>query len=1059
MQRSSRKSSPPPRPFLYGEVPFNITRSDFMYARISAWFLVLALVLATHVSAQERFGTLQGRVTDQQGASIPGVTVSVTSLSSGETRTFVTDTNGQFVAADLNPGRYKVTFDLSGFTRVERPDVSVVLGRTFEVNTEMSVAGLTEAVQVTAESPLVDNRSTLIAHNVSAEEFDRLPKGRSFQSIALTAPSVNAGEVEGGFQVNGASGAENGFTVDGITTNSLINGQSRQNTVFEYLQEVQVKTSGISAEYGGALGGVISAVTKSGGNVVRGEGHYFFEGSALAVGPVKRLVLEPSLENSAFYVQDRENENRQSEFGGSIGGPILSDRLFFFGSYSPRVENRDNLYNFTDGSGTFSNKIWRQQAFGKLTYANRRVTANWSTLWTPTKSEGSIFGYTGETPNANSTTLASYEPNRVRGYEINQVNTSGTVDVRLTSAASVSFRGGYFHDRYSDTGISQTTNYRYGSAATAAAGIPANLQGPLNFENTPRALITDFDTTKRTNLNIDYNHYLNFLGVHAMRAGYGIQHVVNDINSYYPGGYVDLLFGRSFTFNGVTTGTGTYGYYGVNDRRITNRAGSDIQSVYAQDQWTLGSRLTLNLGIRTEDENIPDFRPEANGASAIKFNMKDKIAPRVGAAFDVFGNGRMKVFGSWGLYYDWTKYELPRGSFGAETWCTYYRALDTLDFGSLNLSNMPGRDLWVTPGTCRDRRFQADVDPDIKPMRQSSASGGFEYQLGHNGVLTAHYIHNDLLETIEDIGFLNAEGSEGYVIGNPGKGLSAIQFPTGETPAGFATPRPKRQYDALELGYNRRFANNWFFSANYTLSRLYGNYAGLASSDEITTPTTGGSSATAQQQAGSIARPGGNTNRAFDLDELLWDSKGNVGLLGRLATDRPHVVKLYGAYDFPFGTQVGAFFYGGSGTPVYTYVTSTNSADLFVEGRNGWYENGRVINDKRTPALYRTDLLLSHDISLPGGQKRLRLELNVLNVFNQQTARHIFNYLNKGAIIPDRQSSFIDLAHTDLSQGYDYIALINSTTDGAAAAYDPRYGLGDLFEAGRRAYATVKFVF
>ena len=121
-----------------------------------------------------------------------------------------------------------------------------------------------------------------MAHNVTSEEIDRLPKGRSFQSIALTAPSVTSGEIEGGFQVNGASGAENSFTVDGVVTNGLIYGQSRQNTVFEYLQEVQVKTTGISAEYGGALGGVISAVTQSGGNTYRGEGHYYFQGSALA---------------------------------------------------------------------------------------------------------------------------------------------------------------------------------------------------------------------------------------------------------------------------------------------------------------------------------------------------------------------------------------------------------------------------------------------------------------------------------------------------------------------------------------------------------------------------------------------------------------------------------------------------------------------------------------------------------------------------------------------------------------------------------------------------------
>jgi hypothetical protein len=131
-------------------VTHTITRSQFMYARISALLLVLALVLTANVNAQERFGTLQGRVTDQQGAAIPGVTVSVTSLSSGETRTFVTDTNGQFVASDLNPGRYKVGFELSGFTRVERPDVSVVLGRTFEMDTQLSVGGLAETVQVTA---------------------------------------------------------------------------------------------------------------------------------------------------------------------------------------------------------------------------------------------------------------------------------------------------------------------------------------------------------------------------------------------------------------------------------------------------------------------------------------------------------------------------------------------------------------------------------------------------------------------------------------------------------------------------------------------------------------------------------------------------------------------------------------------------------------------------------------------------------------------------------------------------------------------------------------------
>jgi hypothetical protein len=151
-----------------------------MHARISALLVAMTVAMTGLATAQERFGTLTGRVTDQQGAAVPGVTVTVTNTQSGEVRTFVTDGNGQYIAADLNPGRYTVAFELSGFSTVERTGVSVLLGRTFELNAEMRVGGLTETVQVTGEAaPLVDTRSTLIAHNVTTEEFDRLPKGRS----------------------------------------------------------------------------------------------------------------------------------------------------------------------------------------------------------------------------------------------------------------------------------------------------------------------------------------------------------------------------------------------------------------------------------------------------------------------------------------------------------------------------------------------------------------------------------------------------------------------------------------------------------------------------------------------------------------------------------------------------------------------------------------------------------------------------------------------------------------------------------------------------------------
>ena len=1023
-----------------------------MYARLSAVLMAIALVLPGSAGAQERFGGLTGRVVDQQSLALPAVTVVTTHQESGEVRSFVTDADGRFTVPDLVPGRYRVRFELSGFSAVERADVLVQLGRTFQVDGQMSVGALTETVQVTGEAtPLIDLRSTLIAHNVSAEEFDRMPKGRSFQSIAFTAPSVSQGEIEGGFQVNGASGAENSFTVDGIVTNSLVNGASRQNTVFEYLQEVQVKTTGITAEFGGALGGVVSAVTKSGGNTFRGETHYYFDGSALAAAPVKRLVLDPLTERTAYYIQDKEQSNKRNEFGGSLGGPIVRDRLFFYGAYSPRNEKRTNNYNFAGGTnGDLPRNTWSQQAFGKVSFSSRRVNANWSALWTPTTVTGTLSGYNGATPNSQTSTQAGLAPNIPRGWEQSQVNTSGTVDITLTNASFLSARGGVFNDRYSDTGISSRTSYTYLNPTTSVNAIlPAALQGGSGLVNTPRAQIAEFDTTKRQNFNLDYNHSFNAGGFHTIKGGYGFQHVVNDIDTNYPGGFVQINWGGSFVFGGVNRGNGTYGFYEVNDRRTTNQAGSDIHSLYIQDQWSIGDRLTLNLGLRTEDEKVPTFRPEYL-ETAIHFNMKDKLAPRLGAAYDVHGDGKLKLFGSWGMYYDWTKYELPRGSFGAETWCIFYRGLNTTDIGSLNLSNMPGPDLWTNVGGCRDRRvpsFAGSIDPDLAPMRQSSFSAGSEYQLNRNSVLSLHYVRNDLLETIEDVGYLDAFGDEGYIIGNPGKGVTAKQFSTGATPAGQATPRPKRQYDALELTYNRRFSQNYFFSGNYTLSRLYGNYAGLASSDEIRTPTTGVSSATSQQQGGSIARQGGNVNRAWDIDELLFDSKGNLDVLGRLATDRPHAVKLYGSYDFPFGTQIGAFFYGASGTPISTYVNSTHQIPVFVNGRGDM---------GRTPVLTRTNLLLSHQFTM-ANTKKIHLEFNVINLFNQKNTRHIFNSVNLGAGAA-RQSAAMDLSGTDLTKGYNYNALIRATPDGANA-YDVRYGQPDLFEDGTQGWLAVKFLF
>ena len=1018
------------------------------FARRYLLSIAVLLGAAGLLQAQERFGAITGVVRDESGGVLPGATVVITNKATDRTVSLTTDRVGTYRGNNLDPGRYSVRFELGGFARSEAPDVAVLLGKTLEVDGILTVGSGSEAMEVTAEAPpLIYMRATTGAHNVTAEEFDLLPKTRSFPSIALTAPSVNSGVIEDGFQVNGASGAENAFTIDGVVTSSLFNGRSRQDTVFEYVQEVQVKTTGIPAEYGGAMGGVVSAVTKSGGNTLRGEAHYYYEGSKLSAGPVPRLVLNPVDDKTVNYAQDDEQPDNRNEFGGSLGGPLVKDRLFLFGSVSPRLIRRTNSYLFSNGTqpGEIAQKQTFTQAFGKVSYASSRVNAYGSVLYTPTDSVGTLPAYTSSMANGISSSQAGNAANLDRGFRATQTSLTGNVDMTLSGASFLTVRGGYFYDNYTDIGIPATTSVAYQTSSVGFDAIPAALQGPVGTQNTPRAGITAFDNTTRGDISVEYNRSFSAKGAHTLKGGVGYQHSVADARYGYPGGFVLLFWNRAFSFAG-TTGRGAYGYYEVNNRGYQGTARSDMASLFVQDQWTVNAHLTVSLGVRTETERIPTYRPDQM-KYALDFGLGDKIAPRLGASYDVTGDGRVKIYGSWGRYYDWTKGELARGALGSDFWITYYRSLDTLDVYSLSLTNMPGTDLWLVPGTFRDQAVPAfdRVDPATKPTYQDSTSAGLEYQLGANSVFTAHYVHNDLKRVIEDVGSL-VNGNTMLYITNPGEGSAPMMATTGLTKP-FPTPPVKRIYDAIELGVNRRLAKNWFASANYTYSRLYGNYGGLASSDEIRTPTTGIGWKTQQAQAYSVANPGGSLRKNWNIDEVMWDSRGNLDITGRLATDRPHVVKLYGAYSFSFGTQVGLFFYGGSGTPISTYVNTTNQTEVFVNGRGDL---------GRTPTFTQTNLLLSHRFELAGGRK-LQVELNVINLFNQKTTTHIFNWLNRGAGSP-RPSSAMNLSQTNLANGYDYNALIRATSDGANA-YDPRYGQPDLFNDGTRGQIMIKLVF
>jgi hypothetical protein len=231
--------------------------------------LVCLVMMAAPALAQTT-GRVVGNVTDATGAALPGVTVTASGPALQGTATTVTDGAGAYRLVNLPPGEYKVTAVLSGFKTLEQPNVAVGLDRTVDVNLTMQMASVQETVQVEASTPTIDTQSTTIGINAKSELFNRLPVQRDFYSIARLAPGATEDAV--GTAVLGSTGAENQYIIEGLNSTGIERGEKTKALNFDFVQEIEVKTGGLNAEYGRMTGGVVNVITKSGGNTFRGSG-------------------------------------------------------------------------------------------------------------------------------------------------------------------------------------------------------------------------------------------------------------------------------------------------------------------------------------------------------------------------------------------------------------------------------------------------------------------------------------------------------------------------------------------------------------------------------------------------------------------------------------------------------------------------------------------------------------------------------------------------------------------------------------------------------------------
>jgi hypothetical protein len=989
--------------------------------RITIVSFLAALMVSGLLLGQTITGKIMGVVTDKEGTTLPGVSVLGTSSSLIAQATAITDSTGTYRLLALPPGIYKITFSLSGFATVVQENIRLLPEQTLAVNIQMGIAALETEVTVTAKAPLIDVKSTSQGMTVDKKTFDSLPKGRNFDSLTTLVPGVVNERALGGTSVDGASGLENMYYVDGMNTGDPFRGDLQQQVAYDFVDEVQVTSSGYQAEFGGSLGGVVNVITRSGGNELHGTVVGYFEGSALTGKERDTLRLNPYDATKAEYVnyQDLYGKDKVTrwEAGFDLGGYILKDRLWFYLSALPVFKDTTRKIEWEQGGSSSYTEQYRWYNFlGKIT-ANPIKSLRLSASFVSNTSTQS-----GSLPTRDGSGDPSFPYSEV-GFDYPSYTGSLVGNLILGNNLLIDARAGYF--------MINTTNqkllppdayYSFGGDTNAiypdlVERYPDYIR-PVGFENYPSDfnLVTKDLYYTRTSVGADLTYYLRLGGEHAIKAGFQWTRLFNKLDQSIFYDSFQFQWGQSYSIPGHEDEPymGKYGVYSVQraetpegpDEGQYGKTSTSNLAFYLQDSWSPIEKLTLNFGIRAERENIPSYSTDPQYAgSVLTWGFGDKLAPRAGVIYDVFGDASLKIFGSFGLFYDMSKMNLAT-YYGVWRTIVRWYTLDDPEWWTYGDGNYPGSLInvfdWGYGGA-----FDT-TDKNMKPMSQTEYSFGIEKKLAEQISATARIVKKHLRYAIEDMG-ITSESEEIWWIGNPGYGVTLTQKNGGQWDDKFPdTPRAKREYIAVNFALDKHFSNNWMAGFSYTWSHLSGNYSGLAAS-----------------QAYQLLP---NTNENFDFWYQTWDAKMRP-LDGPLWTDRPHVAKMYGSYTFNFGLTVGVFSQASSGVPI--------SRKIYVP--YPYWADG-IFTDGRTPFRWTTNFSIQYTMRL--GKNALNFSLDVDNLFDANTAERVYDRMNRGSIFVSDD--------TLLSGTFDYT---NQYVP------DARFLMAREFTAPRSARLRIRFTF
>jgi hypothetical protein len=802
--------------------------------------VLLTALGAGAAAAQQGTSELRGRVFDQQGGMLPGVTVTVRNQDTGMFRETVSHADGTYFVTAITPGRYEIAAGLEGFKKFIQRDVILEVGKTATVDVRLEVGGLEESVTVSAESPIVDTTSKEIGGYLTGRELVALPSiNRNFVGILGVLPGIipNVSTDSVGSDAiitNGRESRNNNYLLDGANNFDDVNGGrsgTQARTPLESIQEFQVITNQFDAEYGRTSGAVVNAVTRQGTNRWRGSAFLYAQDAGLT--------------GEEYFAKKKDlakPDTKRQEFGGTLGGPIVRDKAHFFFSLERVLLDEGITINIPQRPEFNTTTIEKTRIWNTVIRFDHQISPNhtWGVRWLREYSPqfNQIIG--------TSTLAASDEEDDTDQTVVGTLNSVlsntrvNTVRVNWTNE-DVAFANPCYNQNGRQQDACAATLVYQNFTDQQSSRAQARINAAWQFDDTFSWFIPDMK------------------GDHDVKFGAQYQYstVQNSNDGNLNGTY---SFGRS---NAPFDPADPRTY----PDRFSIRVGGPLRSkqrvhffgAFAQDKWKITDRLMLNVGVRYDVEKTP-IREEANPYFDSPDNYPidwNNIQPRVGFAYDLEGHGKGVLRGGAGRFFERTYFELIGGFYTGGTFITSQSRnfpLTNVDLGPRN-GRLP-TDPFLVNGPVEPNRAQLEqLFPAGTPFQNTGATWdhpdrrvpssyqltiGYERQLRTNVSVSADYIHNaarDLLMVRQLNPTLRAT-PDTALSPNVRQGSAAlttamadlrqaytsfVNFTTGVTiPENLGWTN----YDALQLSFEKRYSSNYSARVSYTVSKGRGNSSG-----------------------------------------------------------------------------------------------------------------------------------------------------------------------------------------------------------------------------------------